>query len=996
MSPMNLLRQLIPPPRTALSWSRALPLILFLVCYAGLCLSLEWSQQLLFANRWAFLLMLVAPWIWWMHIAGGASLGPIRGTMVLLVRLSLVGLFAMLLAEPRAVRTRDVLSVVYAVDVSSSVGEESVDSALRFVTKTVAEKPEQDEAGLVVFGRNAAVELPPRITFPLEALNSRIDRDATDLSTSLSLAAAMLPEENRGRIVLISDGMETQGALNPVLDDLRSRDVEIDVLPIQYQYDEEVWIERLDLPHFVRVGETYEGMVVLSSLKPGSGTLTLSENGIEVYRQQVDFQAGKNRFNIPIYLRDAGYYEYEASIQTEAGSDHLKDNNSVVNYIFIEGQGKVLLVTDPQGDPRDWQSLAETIRESERAVEVRDAYDMPRESLSLMSYDCIIMVNVAADAFDVVQLRAIRDAVYDQGAGLFMVGGQNSFGPGGYHRTVIEEALPVSMDITQKKVLPKGALAIILHTCEFPEGNTWGKRITKQAIKVLGAQDEVGVLVYGNTGEQWLFELTPAADYEQLATRVNGALIGDMPSFATTMELGLTGLKKSDAATKHMIIISDGDPGAPPPDLIAAFIENKISVSMVAIFPHGGQDISKMRSVAGATGGRYYFPADPRELPSIFIKEAKTLKRSMIQNRTISPEVGYPSSVVKGVVPAPPLHGYVLTTAKPRAQVVLQATVESDGGEQVDPVLATWRFGLGNAAAFTSDLSPNWGKDWMAWEQRRPLLQQLVTQISRVRREGHLKMYNYLSGSDGVIVVEDYHPDASFLEMQARVTGPRERTETVQLKQVGPRRYQATVPLWGKGRYQVVAVGKAGERTDQAVGGLILPYSPEYLRFRSNPIVLDRIADKTQGQQLESVSTADEIYGRRKPKRSSRQVFDWFLIGLAVLVPMDVGLRRIQLDWALLTGWLGLGRRQADSGATMETLLRHKRGVTERPHGERTKQPVTQKQSGIRKTPKPMRKTPRSSSLDADDPADRPQPAQQDAASTTEKLLQMKRKQDRS
>ena len=52
------------------------------------------------------------------------------------------------------------------------------------------------------------------------------------------------------------------------------------------------------------------------------------------------------------------------------------------------------------------------------------------------------------------------------------------------------------MDVSQKKVLPKGALAIILHTCEFPEGNTWAKRITKQAIKVLGAQDEVGVLAY--------------------------------------------------------------------------------------------------------------------------------------------------------------------------------------------------------------------------------------------------------------------------------------------------------------------------------------------------------------------------------------------------------------------------------------------------------------------------------------------------------------------
>ena len=107
-----------------------------------------------------------------------------------------------------------------------------------------------------------------------------------------------------------------------------------------------------------------------------------------------------------------------------------------------------------------------------------------------MSYDLVIFVNVGVEAFDVVQMGALQDSVENLGIGFLMVGGPNSFGPGGYRKTVIEEILPVEMDITKKKVLPKGALAIILHTCEFPEGNTWGKRITKQAIKVLHPQDE--------------------------------------------------------------------------------------------------------------------------------------------------------------------------------------------------------------------------------------------------------------------------------------------------------------------------------------------------------------------------------------------------------------------------------------------------------------------------------------------------------------------------
>ena len=173
-----------PRPRKPVSWRAAVPLIVFLLAYLALCLSLELSETLLFARPWAFALMLVTVWVWWMHVAGFSGLGRSRALIALITRLVLVGGFVMMLAEPRAVRTRDVLSVVYAVDISDSIGEQSTDSALTFVARTVSEKPTQDEAGLIVFGRNAAVELPPRVSFPFEAINSRIDRDATNLEQS--------------------------------------------------------------------------------------------------------------------------------------------------------------------------------------------------------------------------------------------------------------------------------------------------------------------------------------------------------------------------------------------------------------------------------------------------------------------------------------------------------------------------------------------------------------------------------------------------------------------------------------------------------------------------------------------------------------------------------------------------------------------------------------------------------------------------------------------
>ena len=99
----------------------------------------------------------------------------------------------------------------------------------------------------------------------------------------------------------------------------RSRGIAVDVLPIQYDYPKEVWLERLDLPRFVKIGENYEAAIVLSSLQPGSGRLVVREQGQVISEQNVEFQAGKNRYTVPIKLREPGYYEYSATIETRRG-----------------------------------------------------------------------------------------------------------------------------------------------------------------------------------------------------------------------------------------------------------------------------------------------------------------------------------------------------------------------------------------------------------------------------------------------------------------------------------------------------------------------------------------------------------------------------------------------------------------------------------------------------------------------------------------------------
>ena len=888
----------------------------------------ELVHELEFSSPWMFLLLAFAPWIWWLQAAGHAGLPPGRGAWAGFIRLLLFGMLTIVLAEPRAVRTSDRVSVVYNIDVSDSVRPWR-NEALEFVAQTAAEKPAEDEAGLVVFGRTPAVEFPPRATFPFKRfINSQVGGDATNLQESLALSAAMLPEDNLGRIVLVSDGTETSGQVREVIDDLQSRGIEVSVVPMDYEYDTEVLLERLDLPRLVRMGETYEASVVLNSLKPGTGTLVFSEGGNVISREELKFPAGKTRYSLPIKVDRPGYYEYTARIEPSAKTDSRPENNEVRNYMFIEGPGRILVVTDSSSSPEEIRFLELALRQGEREVDVKQAGELPFDPLPLMPYDAIIFADVPSDALLAAQTQAVHDAIRDFGIGFLMVGGPNSFGPGGWQGSPIADALPLSLEITNKKVLPQGAVAIILHTCEFANGNTWAKRITNRAIQVLNPEDLVGVLAQTMSGDGWIFDLTPASEYPSLVTKINNASIGDMGTFGTTMQLGYNSLVASEAPSKHMIIISDGDPQAPPPALLQKFVDSQITVSTVAVFPHNN-DTQLMADIASVTGGRLYVPSDPAQLPSIFIKEAKTLRRSQIQTRSFVPVLSGADPLLRGITQSPELHGYVLTSPRddPRATVLLTAPLtdveKARGEEDPDPILAVWRYGLGATAAWTSDFAERWGRDYVKWDQFQQLINQIITRIGRTRREQYLRVYTYVNGNDGVVIVEDFHPEETLLDVTASVKGPNDFTQSYPVRQIAPRRYQATVPLQGEGRYQVMISGTDGTRNETASAGFIVSYSPEYLRFRANPLALSEIAESTGGKKLDididAAEASKQLYGDRKPKRSSRPIFDWYLMLIAILIPADVAIRRVQLD----TGWfkrLFIHEKRA-SGKTLGTLL---------------------------------------------------------------------------
>ena len=56
------------------------------------------------------------------------------------------------------------------------------------------------------------------------------------------------------------------------------------------------------------------------------------------------------------------------------------------------------------------------------------------------------------------QMKLLRAYVRETGGGLVMTGGPDSFGPGGWYRTPVEDVLPVDMDVRSEKYFPSLSL----------------------------------------------------------------------------------------------------------------------------------------------------------------------------------------------------------------------------------------------------------------------------------------------------------------------------------------------------------------------------------------------------------------------------------------------------------------------------------------------------------------------------------------------------------
>ncbi|MBI3269118.1 MAG: VWA domain-containing protein [Planctomycetes bacterium] len=848
-----------------------------------------------FLNPIALFLLLALPLAVLLAVKSRAGLEGVRKHLSLALRLVILALLVLAIAELQLIRESDDLAVLFLLDWSESVPADIKRASWDYVKKACEHMdPNKDRAGMVLFGGDASVEFSPTRMVKLDAAPaSVVQTKLTDLSAGIRLALAAFPEGVQKRIVLLSDGNENKGSALDEAENARVNGARVECLPLQVSLPREVWFDSLLVPNEVKKSESFEVKLVVNSLKASDAVVRLFQNGALVLTEDVKLVAGKNVFVLPRKLDQPGFFTYEALVEAKGADDTLAENNRAYGFTFIRGEPKVLYI---EGDEKAAHFLTDALLSEKIQVDAVGVSGLPSNLAELQNYDAVILSNVGAHYLADSQKKMFASAVRDLGIGFTMIGGEESFGPGGYQDSPIEEALPVLMDIPQRKVIPKGALVIIMHTCEIPDGNTWAKEIAIAALSVLSARDLFGVLLFDMAGEHWQPTLTEVGDKSKLIRIIKTMTPSDMPSFDNTLRMAYGDLKRSDAMIKHIVIISDGDPAQPAQALISNIVNAGITVSAVGIAPHGPGCTDMLRMIAQTWGkGRYYEPSSARHLPQIFVKEAAVIRKSLIAERDFRPAPGDPTEILKGLSASeiPTLHGYVLTTPKPKAEVHLRFPEEDK-----DPILATWRFGLGKTLAFTSDAKNRWASDWVNWGKYSKFWAQSVRWTLREASKSEFRMTTEIVGGKGTVMLDAVDTSGRFvnnLDLHGRLVLPTFEGEGLQFDQVAPGRYEAHFRADEVGSY-MVNLDYSGEGGVQggAMGGVSVPYASEYRDMGTNEVLLRRIAEATGGRVLgeDDPVFVHDLTRTRVPRET------WpLLVALALaLVPFDIFVRRVVVE----------------------------------------------------------------------------------------------------
>ncbi|MBP7934150.1 MAG: VWA domain-containing protein [Phycisphaerae bacterium] len=836
-------------------------------------------------------------WLWMLvpvvllaglHFTSRLGLSGVRAGLVIGLRCSAYILLVLALSRPLIERGERGRTVVVVVDLSASVGEADLKVVSSDLQVLARQTQPNERVRLVVFDSHAREiqldrdGLAPLSLAELRSAGSRLQAATTQpmvgasaLADALGLAGAVIPDGGDNRIVLFSDGLETGGDARAAAFRLGQRGISIEARTIGAHRNEEVVLRSVSLPPAAAVGATVNLIAEVQSASAAPGRLAVRRNrdGREI-TQAVNLSADSQVLTMPLVLEDEGLAEYTVSIESSA--DTLDGNNTLSAAVEVMPPRQVGVIEENPAAPAT-AALAAMLGKAAQVTRI------PLGGLgasdALNEADLLVVADTTAESLGTDLQVRIRESVV-RGMGLLVTGGRRSFGPGGYAGTPLAEVMPVRFSQEVERQDPSVTLVIIIDT-SGSMGDTrvnLAREVARLAISRLSPHDKVGIVeFYG--AKRWAAPIQPASNAIDLQRALNRLSSSGGTVILPAIEEAYYALQNVHTRTKHVLVLTDGgvETGAFEP-LIRRMADHRMTVSTVMVGP--GAHSAFLASLAHWGRGRFYSSPDRFNLPEVIVKQPESSMLAPFIEQPTSLMVRRADAMTESTDfgAAPALQGYVQTEARPTADLLLASSLGH-------PILARWHFGLGAAAAFTSQLGGEWTGGLSQWPPYARLMSNLARglygpnarqalRIEPVMRPGAIELRianQMLASGTGSQAVE------------LGVVGGSGEARRWTLDPVSPGEWNHRVAGLPPGTYRVSAVLADGSRRGEAA--LVVPPAREVNAVGPDVALMQDLADMRR--QVTTVARAGSAAAK-----ATIELWPWLTAASLVLFLINVAVRR--------------------------------------------------------------------------------------------------------
>jgi len=804
--------------------------------------------------------------------------------------------------------------LIVLADRSASIRASS-DRQKQIVRSLAAKIPAHDRLGLVGFGRESAIESPAYERLNFSDFGTQPNENYTNFEDALRLGSSLLPADTAGHLLLLSDGRQNLGDGIAQARALRQNGIRLDAMAINVPSGPEVQLDSVKAPSTIPAGAAARIEVHIRSNIETQGGLRVFMDREPVHSSPIAIQKGDTQASVTLPAGAAGFHSIHAELDSR--QDGISLNNSGEALLRVLGTQRVLIVEGTEGAGIN---LVRALKAASIEAEVLPPERAPSTVADWAKYQAVALTDVPAPSLGADRMQTLQSAVRDLGVGLSVFGGPNSLGPGGYATTPLEATLPIDMAISDRAKKPPIAVVLVLESMEDPRADAVMRGAARSVVDNLSQQDMVGITDSQTGFVVPLQKLTDKNKIKKAITSIPS--FGDPPSYSPFLQAAAKALEKESAATKHIVIVGDGDAEDNYQPVISQISGKGITVSSIGVNVEGqAQFMETMHSIARIGKGRFYQSDDPSQVPNLLLQETQKGLKPWIVEEDFRPTLGAPSQIMAGLdlLSFPHLTGYVASTAKPAAEVVLQTP-------QQDPLVAQWQYGLGRAAAWTSDLGGRWTSAVLAWPSGGRLLANLVAWTLPPGDDPDLQLETSTAGDQGHLLVKaaDTGPQPPVDSVIANIVSPDLKPVQIPLQSTGPGRYEADFPADRVGPYLInVTLSANGRHLRSATGGLAVAYSPEYRFLGTDLGFLKALAAAGGGKLLSKTS---QVFRQQLPPSRVRTSMAFAFLTVAILLlPLDIAARRLVFRRGDGLAWSNSFKKDAPLPVPVEdTLVRLK------------------------------------------------------------------------